>query len=183
MKLVSTLPGQKLNFMAWCDRTVQFIRIYSLGFTEFGCLLTKRYLGSQFRNLFCLSMSSDEIRCCDNERQEMTIFSLFKPTVSSHSAVVFNPDLFQCFSFYTNGTAGRGLRFVLIQFICCNAVSFATCWTEEKCSPLPFRTAHTTYAAAVKTTTHPKTRCRKPYATTQHPMLLMMGVCTRNMSS
>jgi len=45
------------------------------------------------------------------------------------------------------------------------------------------RTAHTTYAAAVKTTTHPKTRCRKPYAATQHPMLLMMGVCTRNMSS
>ena len=33
------------------------------------------------------------------------------------------------------------------------------------------------------TTTHPKTRCRKPYAVTQHLMLLMMGVCTRNMSS
>ena len=29
----------------------------------------------------------------------------------------------------------------------------------------------------------PKTRCRKPYAATQHLMLLMMGVCTRNMSS
>ena len=43
--------------------------------------------------------------------------------------------------------------------------------------------AHTTYAAALKTTTHPKTRCRKPYAATQHPLLLMMGVCTRNMSS
>jgi len=39
----------------------------------------------------------------------------------------------------------------------------------------------TTYAAALKTTTHPKTRCRKPYAATQHLMLLMMGVCTRNM--
>jgi len=38
-------------------------------------------------------------------------------------------------------------------------------------------------AAALKTTTHPKTRCRKPYAATQHLMLLMMGVCTRNMSS
>jgi len=34
-----------------------------------------------------------------------------------------------------------------------------------------------------RTTTHPKTRCRKPYAATQHPMLLMMGVCGRNMSS
>jgi len=46
-------------------------------------------------------------------------------------------------------------------------------------------TAHTTYAAALKTTHHPskKTRCRKPYAATQHLMLLMMGVCTRNMSS
>ena len=45
------------------------------------------------------------------------------------------------------------------------------------------RTVHTTYAAALKTTTHPKTWCRKPYAATQHLMLLMMGACTRNMSS
>jgi hypothetical protein len=45
------------------------------------------------------------------------------------------------------------------------------------------RTVHTTYAAALKTTTHPKTRCRKPYAAKQHLMLLMMAVCTRNMSS
>jgi len=45
------------------------------------------------------------------------------------------------------------------------------------------RTAHTTYTAALKTTTHPKTRYRKPYAATQHLMLLMMGVCTGNMSS
>jgi len=44
------------------------------------------------------------------------------------------------------------------------------------------RTVHTIYAAALKTTTHPQTRCRKPYAATQHLMLLMMGVCTRNMS-
>jgi len=44
-------------------------------------------------------------------------------------------------------------------------------------------TVGTTYAAALKTTTHPKTRCRKPYAATQHLKLLMMGVCTRNMSS
>ena len=44
------------------------------------------------------------------------------------------------------------------------------------------RTVHTTNAAALKTTTHPKTRCRKPYDATQHLMLLMMGVCTRNMS-
>jgi len=28
---------------------------------------------------------------------------------------------------------------------------------------------------------HPQTRCRKPYAATQHLMLLMMDVCTRNM--
>jgi len=38
-------------------------------------------------------------------------------------------------------------------------------------------------SAALKTTTHPKTRCRKPYAATQHLMLLMKGGCTRNMSS
>jgi len=44
-------------------------------------------------------------------------------------------------------------------------------------------TVHTTYAASLKTTTHPKTRCRKPYAAAQHLMFLMMGVCTRNMSS
>jgi len=40
------------------------------------------------------------------------------------------------------------------------------------------RIVNTTYAAALKTTTHPKTQCRKPYAATQHLMLLMMGVCT-----
>ena len=28
------------------------------------------------------------------------------------------------------------------------------------------RALHTTYAAALKTTTHPKTRCIKPYAAT-----------------
>ena len=47
---------------------------------------------------------------------------------------------------------------------------------------LQHRTVNTTYAAALKTTTHPKTRCRKPYAATQHPMLLMIGVCTPNTS-
>jgi len=42
-------------------------------------------------------------------------------------------------------------------------------------------TIRSTYAAALKTTTLPKTRCRKSYPATQHLMLLMMGVCTRNM--
>jgi hypothetical protein len=42
-------------------------------------------------------------------------------------------------------------------------------------------TVNTTYEAALKTTTHPETRCRKPYAPTQHLMPLMMGVCTQNM--
>ena len=36
---------------------------------------------------------------------------------------------------------------------------------------------------AVKTTTHTNTGCRKQYDATQHLMLLMMGVCARNMSS
>jgi len=45
------------------------------------------------------------------------------------------------------------------------------------------RTVHATHATALNTTTHPKTRCKKPYAATQHLMLLMMGVCTRNKSS
>ena len=45
------------------------------------------------------------------------------------------------------------------------------------------RTINTTYAVALKTTTHPKTRCKKPYTATQHLVLLMMGVCTRNVSS
>ena len=36
---------------------------------------------------------------------------------------------------------------------------------------------------ALRTTTHLQTRCRKPYAATQYLMLLMTGVCTRNMSS
>ena len=48
---------------------------------------------------------------------------------------------------------------------------------------VPCSTTHTTYAAVLKTTTHPKTRCRKPYAANQHLMLLMMGVCTQNMLS
>ena len=41
------------------------------------------------------------------------------------------------------------------------------------------RTVH----SGSQTTSHPKTRCRKPYAVTQHLMLLMMGICTRNMPS
>jgi len=44
-------------------------------------------------------------------------------------------------------------------------------------------TVNTIYTAALKTTTHPQTRCLKPYAATQHLMLLMMGICTRNVSS
>jgi len=41
------------------------------------------------------------------------------------------------------------------------------------------RTVHTTYnVAALKTTTHPQTRCRKPYAATQHLIILMSGVYT-----
>jgi len=43
------------------------------------------------------------------------------------------------------------------------------------------RHVHPTHATALKTTTHPHTRCRKPYAATQHLMLLMMGVRARNM--
>jgi len=45
------------------------------------------------------------------------------------------------------------------------------------------RTVNTTQAAALKTTTNPKTLCRKPYAATQHIMLLMIDVCIQNMSS
>jgi hypothetical protein len=41
-------------------------------------------------------------------------------------------------------------------------------------------TVHTTHSAALMTTTHPQTRCRKPYAATQHSMLLMMDVISRH---
>jgi hypothetical protein len=41
-------------------------------------------------------------------------------------------------------------------------------------------TVHTTHAAALKSTTHPKTRRRKPYAATQLLMLLMMYVLQQN---
>jgi len=44
-------------------------------------------------------------------------------------------------------------------------------------------TIRTVHTAAPKSTTHPQTRCRKPYAATQHLMLLTMSVCARNMSS
>ena len=56
-------------------------------------------------------------------------------------------------------------------------------WSWEPLHRSCMGTANTTYAVALKTTTHLKTRCRKPYAATQHLMLLMMGVCTRNTSS
>ena len=39
------------------------------------------------------------------------------------------------------------------------------------------------YGADGAVQSHPKTRCRKPYAATQHIMLLMIDVCTRNTSS
>ena len=45
------------------------------------------------------------------------------------------------------------------------------------------RTVHTTYAAVLRTTTQLQTGYRKPYAATQHLMLLIMDICTRNMSS
>ena len=57
---------------------------------------------------------------------------------------------------------------------CCRLKCVRCGWCRAPSAP---------YTAALKTTTHPKTRCRKPYAATQHLMLLMMGVCTRNMSS
>jgi len=64
---------------------------------------------------------------------------------------------------------------------------FSVLWAVPTVRMVPcdgtIRTVHTIHAAALKTTTHPKTRCSKPYAATQHLMLLMMGVCTRNMSS
>jgi len=56
-------------------------------------------------------------------------------------------------------------------------------WCRATESHGTIRTVNTTYSTALKTTTHPKTRCRKPYSAIQHLMLLMMAVCTRNMSS
>ena len=62
-------------------------------------------------------------------------------------------------------------------------VIMCTMWMVPSPSHGTICTVHTTYTAALKTTTLPKTRCRKPYAATQHLMLLMMGVCTLNMLS
>jgi len=56
------------------------------------------------------------------------------------------------------------------------AAALVVCTVRMVQSHGTIRTVHTTYTAALKTTTHPKTPCRKPYAATQHPMLLMMGV-------
>jgi len=44
------------------------------------------------------------------------------------------------------------------------------------------RTVHTIYAVAVKTTTLPKTRCRKPYAATQWWMYEPETCRTKNIS-
>jgi len=73
-------------------------------------------------------------------------------------------------------------------FIARNCITFLymlhkRSWHTDGAVHGTIHTAHTTYATALKTTTHPKTRYRKPYAATQHLMLLMVGVCTRNMSS
>jgi len=61
----------------------------------------------------------------------------------------------------------------------------ATAWVvfTVQMVPCTIRTVNMTHAVALKTITHPKTRCRKPYAATQHVMLLMMVVCTRNVLS
>jgi len=67
---------------------------------------------------------------------------------------------------------------ICVRYVCMCRVRMVPCDSH-----VTIRTVYTTYAAALKTTTHPKTQCRKPYAATQHLMLLMMGVCTRNMSS
>ena len=68
------------------------------------------------------------------------------------------------------------------------SVSMAICrakYMQPKTIPVikDTRAPFAPYTAALKTTTHLQTRCRKPYAATQHLMLLMIGLCTRNMSS
>ena len=56
-------------------------------------------------------------------------------------------------------------------------------WVVCMVRMVPWNLSHGTIRTIHTTTTHPKTRCRKPYAATPHLMLLTMGVCTRNMSS
>jgi len=75
------------------------------------------------------------------------------------------------------------LRSDLGLFMLINIWNYVECQFDATRSHGTIRTIHTTYAVVLKTTTHPETQCRKPYAATQHLMLLMMGVCTRNMSS
>jgi len=56
------------------------------------------------------------------------------------------------------------------------AAAWVVCgWCRVTESHGTIRTLHTTHAVTLKTTTLPKTRCRKPCAATQHLMLLMMG--------
>ena len=54
---------------------------------------------------------------------------------------------------------------------------------ESRCVGRVYGADGAVHGTIPKTTTHPKTLCRKPYNATEHLMLLMMGVCTRNMSS
>jgi len=82
-----------------------------------------------------------------------------------------------CFGYIRPSSGALGIELQHIDF----CTEFLVCTVRIVHSTI--RTVHTTYAAALKTTTHPKPRCRKPYAATQHLMLLMMDVCTRNMSS
>ena len=54
---------------------------------------------------------------------------------------------------------------------------------ESRCVGRVYGADAVVHVTALKTTTHPKNQCRKPHAATQHLILLMMGVCARNVSS
>ena len=96
-----------------------------------------------------------------------TCFGYIRP--SSGALNVGLQHMVFCTEFLDGWWSWEPLRRSCVRCLCCRAHG-------------TIRTVHTTYAAALKTTTHLKPRCTKPYAATQHSMLLMMGVCTRNMS-
>jgi len=105
---------------------------------------------------------------CHKEGEKLGTSSKFdlpteKPNATcQYSKVKVKCTRLQALKLCTGRTAHRGSRGIALLFLDHGTI----------------RTVHTTYAAAFKTTTHPKTRCRKPYAATQHLMLLMTGVCT-----
>jgi len=133
----------------------------------------------EFLMLTCTVMSGNQTdlrRLSDKKYNECWVIRLLRCTELNSADNTRTVTLNACYSEITwNADLMQEGHFIDISLARYVPGTYAA---ESHCT---IRNVNTTYAAALKTTTHPKTRCTKPHAATQHLMLLMMGVCTRNM--